>query len=123
MHLLAVGWLILAFRLLAILFLAGCAVVWLCTRPKPVPAESTGHLNQSAPLKRLVFKYLVWAGIIFIPLLPFDVSFRNQPGPPHFVPVVMGLPKPSTVEKAKRGEVFMGGCIVSGFEPKWILVW
>jgi hypothetical protein len=35
----------------------------------------------------------------------------------------MGLPRPETVERAKRGEVILGGCIVSGFEPKYYLIW
>jgi len=34
----------------------------------------------------------------------------------------MGLPTRETAERAQRGEVILGGCIVSGFEPKYYLV-
>jgi hypothetical protein len=39
------------------------------------------------------------------------------------LPLVMGLPRPETVARAKRGEVILGGCVVSGFEPKYYLIW
>lgn len=42
---------------------------------------------------------------------------------PRLVPLVMGFPEPETAQRAKRGEVILGGCIVSGFEPKYYLVW
>src|SRR5262245_37884941 len=35
--------------------------------------------------------------------LPFDISLNNVPGPPRFVPLVMGLPTKEGVEKARRG--------------------
>jgi hypothetical protein len=41
----------------------------------------------------------------------------------RLVSLVMGLPTRETGERAKRGEVILGGCIVSGFEPKYYLVW
>jgi hypothetical protein len=33
------------------------------------------------------------------------------------------FPIPKALARAKRGEVILGGCIVSGFEPKYYLVW
>jgi len=60
---------------------------------------------------------------LFATFSPIDVLPFHRSWPPKLVPLVMGLPKPETVERAKRGEVILGGCIVSGFEPKYYLVW
>lgn len=38
------------------------------------------------------------------------------------MPLVMGLPRPETVERAKRGEVILSACIGTGFDPKYYLV-
>lgn len=54
---------------------------------------------------------------------PYDVSLRNAPGPPHFVRLVMGLPTQGASLKARRGETMLGGCMVNGFEPEYVLVW
>ncbi len=63
--------------------------------------------------------------LLFFPLTfsPIDVRPIHRSWPPKLVPLVMGLPRPETVERAKRGEVILGGCIVTGFEPKYYLVW
>jgi len=53
---------------------------------------------------------------------PIDILPIPKGGPPRLVPLVMGLPRPETLERAKRGQVILGGCIVSGFEPKYYLV-
>ena len=53
---------------------------------------------------------------------PIDIYPIPKGGPPRLVPLVMGLPRPQTVERAKRAEVILGGCIVTGFEPKYYLV-
>lgn len=62
---------------------------------------------------------------LFIPLTfsPVDVMPLHKRWPPRLVPLVMGLPTPETAERARKGEVILGGCIVSGFEPKYYLVW
>ena len=69
-----------------------------------------------------------WMRLIFVTFLvavflPIDVSLRNFPGPPRFVPLVMGLPGPQLSARAEKGEVILGGCLVSGNEPRWIWVW
>ena len=66
---------------------------------------------------------LVWLALLGTTLLPVDISFRNYPGPPRFVPLVMGLPARETVTRAERGECMLGGCVVTGYEPKWVWVW
>ena len=35
------------------------------------------------------------------------------------VPIVFGLPSPELVESAERGEVSLGGCVVSETAPTW----
>ncbi|MFA5875954.1 MAG: hypothetical protein WC901_04675 [Candidatus Margulisiibacteriota bacterium] len=62
--------------------------------------------------------------LIFYALLsPVAISFQNRPGPPHLVPLAMGLPTPEMVESAQQGELFLGGCVPTGYEPEYILVW
>ena len=63
--------------------------------------------------------------IIWLPLTfsPIDILPIPKGGRPRLVPLVMGLPTRDTAERAQRGEVILGGCIVSGFEPKYYLVW
>ncbi len=54
---------------------------------------------------------------------PLDVSFRSVQGPPRVVPLVMGTLPEEGFAAEKRGEFVGGGCIVSGFEPRWVIVW
>ena len=72
---------------------------------------------------RTAWVRLAWVAFIITTFLPFDVSLQNYPGPPRFVPLVMGYPSDSTLERAKRGEVILGGCLVRGNEPRWVWVW
>src|SRR5579864_152373 len=67
--------------------------------------------------------FATWAVWLVLTFSPIDVLPIPKGGPPRLFPLVMGLPRPETVERAKRGEVILGGCIVSGFEPKYYLVW
>ena len=66
---------------------------------------------------------LLWVGMVLTALLPVDVSFQNRPGPPHFARYVMGLPGREAIAASKRGEVVLGGCVATGFEPRWVWVW
>ena len=54
---------------------------------------------------------------------PVDISLRNYPGGARLVPFVVGLPAPATFEAGRRGEVMLAGCIATGFDPEWVLVW
>ncbi|MFA5802046.1 MAG: hypothetical protein WC911_06165 [Thermoleophilia bacterium] len=56
-------------------------------------------------------------------LSPVAISFQNWPGPPHLVPLVMGLPTPEMIESAQRGKLFLGSCVPTGYEPEYVLVW
>lgn len=62
----------------------------------------------------------IWLPLTFSPI---DVLPIPKGGQPRLVPLVMGLPTRETAERAQRGEVILGGCVVSGFEPKYYVVW
>ena len=64
--------------------------------------------------------WVVWLALTFSPIDVFPIP---KGGRPRLLRLVMGLPRPETVERAKRRDVILGGCIVSGFEPKYYLVW
>ena len=66
---------------------------------------------------------LVFVGFLIAAFLPIDVTVHNAPGPPRFVPLIMGMPHPEDFAAADRGEAVLGGCIVRGNEPRWMLVW
>src|SRR5574341_1427568 len=56
-------------------------------------------------------------------LSPIEVSLQNYVGPPHFVVLVASYPSEKDAKMVSRGEAMLNGCIVSGYEPKWVLVW
>jgi hypothetical protein len=70
-------------------------------------------------------KWLQLASVAFLiaALLPIDITLQNYPGPPRFVPLVMGTPRDADISRARRGEVVLGGCILRRNAPKWVLVW
>lgn len=72
---------------------------------------------------RTIWMRLIFVSFLIAVFLPIDVSLRNVPGPPRFVPLVMGLPGPQLSARAEKGEVILGGCLVSGNEPRWVWVW
>jgi hypothetical protein len=36
---------------------------------------------------------------------------------------VTGYPDKAVRDRAARGEVALGGCFVTGLEPKWVIIW
>jgi hypothetical protein len=64
-----------------------------------------------------------WIAFLLWPLCPVDFSLYYFPGPPHFVPLGMGMPSDVAWKRAEHGEILFGGCITNGYEPKWVLVW
>lgn len=42
-------------------------------------------------------------------------------GKPGSIPIVYGYPTSETMERARRGEVALGGCIIMGGEPRQTL--
>lgn len=55
--------------------------------------------------------------------LPLDVHPRLGVGLPRVLPIVYGLPTPETFQAARRGEVYLGGCVVYDNAPRWVLTW
>ena len=66
---------------------------------------------------------IAWAVTVTVPLLPVEFTLINVPGPPRFVPLVMGLPNEELAQQCARGDAICGGCIVTGLEPSWVWVW
>ena len=69
-----------------------------------------------------------WMRLIFVAFLvasfiPVDITLRNYPGPPRFVPLIIGAPRENDVELEERGEAVLAGCISRGNDPRWVLVW
>jgi len=104
---LSLFWLLLAFRWVSLFLLVLVVALRLF-----LPWHSRG--------RRLA---VVWALFVVSTFLPVDISFQETPGPPRFVRLVYGLPGPELVEEAAMGHVVLGGCVVDGLEPKWVLVW
>jgi hypothetical protein len=70
-------------------------------------------------------RLLVVSGVVFavVTCSPIDFTYLAVPGKLRVVPFVRGLPGPALRERARRGEVVLGGCLSSGREPRWLLVW
>jgi hypothetical protein len=66
---------------------------------------------------------LFFVAFLVAAFLPVDVTLRNYPGPPRFVPLIIGAPREHDVELEERGEAVLAGCISRGNDPRWVLVW
>ena len=100
-------WLVVAFRYVAI----------------PVYLVMVAVLLAAAHRKRFHPALVAVVCFILATLSPVDITVPNFDRAPRVVPYVTGLPTPETFQKAARGEVVLAYCIVSGFEPRWVLVW
>src|SRR5262245_24269376 len=65
----------------------------------------------------------VLVGFLFCSLLPVDISFVVRPGFPKLLPICYGYPGKQLRYRAAKGEVLLGGCMRSGYDPVWVLVW
>jgi hypothetical protein len=61
--------------------------------------------------------------VAVLALSPVEVSCATRAGLPGIVPVLRGLPRPAARERSRRGEVVLAGCMVTGFEPRWVVIW
>jgi hypothetical protein len=93
-----------SFRLTALVLLVALAISYL-------------HFLRSS---RTIWMRLMFVSFLIAVFLPIDVSLQNYPGPPRFVPLVMGL---TNGDRASKGEMMLGGCMVKGTEPRWVWVW
>ena len=66
---------------------------------------------------------LIFVAFLIAAFLPIDATLQNYPGPPRFVPLIMGTPTDEDAARERRGEVFLGGCILRDNPPRWVLVW
>ncbi len=73
--------------------------------------------------RRFAITLIAWLIFLGSTFLSFDISLKNYPGPPRFVPVVMGTPSKEALAAERRGEIALGGCVVYGTEPKWVWIW
>jgi hypothetical protein len=77
-------------------------------------------------------RWLNCTAILFLVLvfMPIDIEIGGFHGPhfgliqkgPRLVRLVMGMPMPHRCIE-RYGEFISGGCVVSGNEPEWLLVW
>ena len=96
-----------AFRWLGVFFVIASLVIIVCRE----------NLRSEEAL------LLTLAGFLFCSLLPVDVSFTTRAGTPKLLPVYYGKPGRQLLERAHRGEVVLGGCMVRGYDPLWVVVW
>jgi hypothetical protein len=61
--------------------------------------------------------------VALLALSPVEAALAVRHGLPGIVPVVCGFPGPQALERARQGEVVLAGCIVTGFEPRWVVIW
>ena len=80
-------------------------------------------LSSRSRRKRLIVA--LWIGFLLTRMSPIEITAENYPGPPHFVPLVMGTLASPIEERASESDrqYMWGGCVVSGFEPKKVWVW
>ena len=93
-----------SFRLIAFVLLIALAISYF-------------HFLRSS---RTIWMRLIFVSFLIAVFLPIDVSLQNYPGPPRFVPLVMGI---TSGDGARKGEAILGGCMVKGTEPRWVWVW
>jgi hypothetical protein len=70
--------------------------------------------------KILIASVCAWVAVSVSPL---ELSLHSVPGLPRVVPLVMGTLTEDGLAAEKRGEFVGGGCMVSGFEPRWVVAW
>jgi hypothetical protein len=64
----------------------------------------------------------VGLALAVLAISPVEVAFGKCHGLPRVVPVLRGLPGPQALERARRGEVVLAGCVITGFEPRWVVL-
>ena len=67
-----------------------------------------------------------WIAFLAATLMPFDVTLRMAPGTPHFVSCCPGAPYRdyrAALELDRRGECRFCSDLITGFEPRYYLIW
>lgn len=73
--------------------------------------------------KKLLYLKIALLLFFVLILIPFDITTKNVPGPPKIVLYIVGYPGPGLIRKASKHEVFLGGCVMRGHEPSYVLLW
>jgi len=67
--------------------------------------------------------FFLWVTFLLVSLSPIDIRPTSWIGHPKLQRVVMGLPTKNAIQASERGEIWLGGCIVSLNDPKWVITW
>lgn len=113
-----------------IVFLALVASVWALGNHRPtaaVTALASLVLCSAAIRRRRWVTPLVFIAWLIIAVSPVELSGHSAPGGPRVMPLVMrliyenGEMVPFGVDI--KNDIVLGGDIVGGYEPKWVIVW
>lgn len=104
---------------------AGTSLFFYSPRLAALPVAAVVVLSGGWWVFRTRWQPLAVASVVYagVTLAPIDVRPQHWFGAPTIIPVVMGYPSAALGERAKRDEVWLGGCVVSGTEPKLVVVW
>ena len=114
----------------ALVVVFACGALWLAARGSERLIGSAFLVMSAAALlawvlrpafRRTAVVATIVAGMAC--LSPIDVSLRDVPGPPRVVPFLGGYPSDAARQAEARGDVVLGGCMSSGLEPRWLVVW
>ena len=63
--------------------------------------------------------------LVALALSPVEISARTRPGLPGLVPYIFEgrAASPDLQRRAAKGDVVLGGCVSTGLEPRWVVVW
>ena len=114
-------------RICIVLFVLAITVVWSLVwfRIISIPFIAAAFFGGHLLIKKKKYKLLIGA-VCFVfatSILPVDVRFVNYSGLPRVVPLLIGMPTIESINASNRGEVWLAGCVFTGTEPKWIMVW
>jgi hypothetical protein len=88
-----------------------------------VPFVLAFHVAAAVTGRPAAHVLLLWGLFAVLCLQPLDVTLVGHPRGPRFMRVAYGLPSRETLEAARRGEVYLGGCIRFETFPTWVWVW
>lgn len=109
----------------ALLLLGFCGGIWLVSpRLLVLPVAACVALSACLAVVSSRWRPFVLSALVFVLLCfsPLDVRLQSRGPSPRIVPVVMGLPSAGLAEESRKGNVWLGGCIVRGTEPVWVLL-
>lgn len=71
-------------------------------------------------LKRVIGCIGIFAFLYLLFLFPFEIYFKQgNKMNVKILPIGYGLPTAETIEREKRGEIALGGCVHHFFAPRW----